>query len=269
MLSIDINCDTGELPELARDGTQDRLLDFVSSVNIACGAHAGDADLIEETIKAAKWRGVSIGAHPGYPDRANFGRVPLAMPIDELAGSITAQLIEFGEIADRCGAAIAHVKPHGALYNVAARDAGIANAIARAVARWRREVVLTGLAGSAMLAIFRAHGFTTAAEAFADRRYEPDGTLRSRKLPGFLVDDPAAAANQSLSIARDRVVEASDGSRIPVHATTICIHSDTAGSLAIAAGIRRRLEAAEIRICPPHLQGNRTVTVRERARKDF
>ncbi|MGH9631387.1 MAG: 5-oxoprolinase subunit PxpA [Bryobacteraceae bacterium] len=253
MILVDINCDMGELPELVRDGTQDRLLDIVSSVNIACGGHAGDAAIIEQTIEASLLHGVRIGAHPGYPDRENFGRVPLSMPFDELAGSIAAQLARFGEIADRCGAAITHVKPHGALYNVAVNDVETAAAIAQAVSGWRTGVVLMGLAGSQMLAVFEEHGFTTAAEAFADRRYEPDGTLRSRTLPGSLLDDPAAAADQSLSIARDRVVVASDGSRISLQAATICVHSDTPGSVAIAAAVRSKLEAANIRIGMPDL----------------
>ncbi len=183
MRRIDLNCDMGELPEAIADGTQEALMPSLTSVNIACGGHAGDEAMMKNTIEQAlRWK-VAIGAHPGYPDRANFGRLELDLPMEAVADSIFEQVRTLAGIAASCGARIAHIKPHGALYNQAAHNAQLASAIAQGVARWSREVVLVGLAGSAMLDAFRAAGFTAAAEAFADRRYESNGALRARKFP--------------------------------------------------------------------------------------
>jgi UPF0271 protein len=239
MTGIDLNCDMGELHELHEDGTQARLMRYVSSVNIACGAHAGDERLMAETVRDALNAGVAIGAHPGYPDRVNFGRIPLAMSAEDLRASILQQLRTLGKIV-----AFTYVKPHGALYNVAVHDRKVARTIALAVADWSHEARLVGLAGSAMLEEFAACGFRVIAEGFADRRYEPDGTLRSRKLTGALLTDPQEAAAQALSIARDGLVIASDGCRLPLRAETICLHSDTPGSTETAARIHQVLVSA-------------------------
>lgn len=229
MRHIDINCDMGEIPALLADGTQDRLLEYVTSVNISCGAHAGDPDTIEQTIRAAHLRQVNIGAHPGYPDPANFGRIALDMTPAQVSDTVFDQLKCFEEIAVKCGASITHVKPHGALYNSAAKDRALAQAIADGIARWRPHIPVMGLAGSLMLDVFRAAGFTPLAEAFADRAYEPDGTLRSRQLPGAMIHSPAEAAAQALRLAQSGTVD------------TICIHSDTRGSVDIAAAVRAAL----------------------------
>lgn len=249
MTSIDINCDMGELWELQNDGTQSRLMQYVSSVNIACGAHAGDERLMEETIREAMRAGVAIGAHPGYADRENFGRVAVALSSEDLIASIVSQLDVFGRIADRCGANIVHLKPHGALYNVAVKDRSVAEAIAAAARSWGRNVTLVGLAGSPMLATFAEFGFPTMAEAFADRRYQPDGSLRPRNLPDAVIADPEEAAEQVARLLRDHVVKAWDGTVIPLHADTICIHSDSPGAVATAVrihktGLVRRVPAA-------------------------
>ena len=228
---IDINCDMGEIPALLADGTQDRLLKHVTSVNISCGAHAGDPATIEQTIRTAHARHVKIGAHPGYPDPANFGRVALDMTTAQVADMVFEQLAAFEEIANRCGAVIAHVKPHGALYNSAVKDRVLAQAIAGGIARWRPHIPVMGLAGSLMLDVLREAGFTPLAEAFADRAYEPDGTLRSRQLPGAMIHDPAVAAAQAVKLAQSGTVD------------TICIHSDTRGSIEIAAAVRAALAA--------------------------
>ena len=156
---VDVNCDMGEIPALLADGTQDALLDCVSSVNVSCGAHAGDPDLIRATILAAIRKRVRIGAHPGYPDPINFGRVALDMDPGSLADEITRQLRWFGEVVEECGGQILHVKPHGALYNVAVRDQEVAGAISRGVAAWRESVILVGLASTSMLEVFRRDGF--------------------------------------------------------------------------------------------------------------
>jgi 5-oxoprolinase (ATP-hydrolysing) subunit A len=247
---IDLNCDMGEIPEAIADGTQEALMASLTSVNIACGAHAGDEDMMRTTVEQALRRKLAIGAHPGYGDRANFGRVELNLPPDAIAESVFEQVSKLAGIAEKCGARISHVKAHGALYNQAARDAAIAAAIANGVARWRRDMVLVGLAGSPMLGVFRSAGFAVAAEAFADRRYDPNGALRSRKFADALILDPAEAAAQALHIAEDGNVIASDGSEIRVEAETICVHGDTPGAVNIAAAVAQRLRDAGIALHP-------------------
>jgi UPF0271 protein len=239
----------GELPEAIADGTQESLMRSITSVNIACGGHAGDAQTMRTTIKQAlRWK-LAIGAHPGYPDRENFGRLELKVPSSEIANSVFEQVRALAEVAKRCGARLVHVKPHGALYNQAARNREIAQAIAQGVARWSRDVVLFGLAGSPILDVFREAGFTVAAEAFADRRYEPDGTLRSRKFEDALIRNPEEAAWQALGIAERGLVIASDGSEVAVNAQTLCIHADTPGAPEIAATVARTLREAGVRLC--------------------
>jgi UPF0271 protein len=245
-MRIDLNCDMGEVPKAIADGTQEALLAFVTSANIACGGHAGDEQTMQTTIGQAMQQGVAIGAHPGYPDRENFGRVELEMDVDAIAESVQKQVAAFGKIADRCGAKVVHVKAHGALYNQAVKDARICGAIVDGVARWRKDVVLVGLAGSPMLDCFREAGFTVAAEAFADRAYERDGTLRSRKLEGALIRDPEAAAAQALRMVEEHAVIAVDGSKVLIETQTICIHGDTPGAKQIAAAVAARLKNAGV-----------------------
>jgi len=245
-LKIDLNCDMGELPEAIADGTQEALMRSITSVNIACGGHAGDEQTMQTTIEQAlRWK-LAIGAHPGYPDRANFGRLELKLPLNEIAASIFEQVQALARIADRCGARVAHVKPHGALYNQAVQNRELAKAIAEGVARCSRDVVLVGLAGSPMLDVFQAAGFAVAAEAFADRRYEPDGTLRSRKFEDALIRNPQEAAWQALGIAERGIAIASDGSDISIDAQTLCIHGDTPGAPEIAATVASTLREAGI-----------------------
>lgn len=250
MRSIDLNCDMGEMPQAVADGTQESLIASVTSVNIACGGHAGDKVTMRTTVEQALRRNLAIGAHPGYADRANFGRVELDLPQDAIAESVFEQVSRLAEIAAKCGAHIWHVKAHGALYNQAARDAAVAEAIAKGVARWRRDVFLVGLAGSPMLDVFRRAGFAAAAEAFADRRYDRNGSLRSRKFADALILDPAEAAAQAWRIAENGSAVASDGTEIRVEAQTICIHADTPGAVKIAAAVAQRLRDAGILLRP-------------------
>jgi 5-oxoprolinase (ATP-hydrolysing) subunit A len=246
MRSIDLNCDMGELPDAIADGTQESLMPSLTSVNIACGGHAGDESTMKATIEQAlRWK-LAVGAHPGYPDRANFGRLELNMSPEAVSDSVHEQLVRFATVASASNTPVAHVKPHGALYNQAVHNHGLAQAIARGVARWNKEVVLVGLAGSPMLEVFREAGFRVAAEAFADRRYEPDGTLRSRKFEDALIRDPAAAAEQSLLIVESGRVATSNGSEVSVRAQTLCIHGDTPGAPKIAATVAGRLREAGI-----------------------
>ena len=250
MKEIDLNSDMGEIPELIQNGTQETLMRSLSSVNIACGGHAGDEMTMKTTIEQAlRWK-LALGAHPGYPDRENFGRIDLDMSPAAIAETVFEQVRAFADIAAKCGASVAHVKAHGELYNAAGRRQEVARAIASGVAQWSKEVVLMGLAGSPMLDIFRDAGFAVVAEAFADRRYEPDGSLRSRRYPDALIPDPRAAAQQVLRMVEHGTVTAVDGSEVRIDAQTICIHSDTPGAPTIAAEVAATLRAAGITLAP-------------------
>jgi 5-oxoprolinase (ATP-hydrolysing) subunit A len=248
MRTIDLNCDMGEMPEALVDGSQEALMRYISSANVACGGHAGNAEMMRATVEQALRHGVSVGAHPGYEDRANFGRNELQLAPEQVSSLVYRQILALEGIAEKCGTRIIHVKAHGALYNQAARNHKIARAIAEGVRRWNADVVLVGLAGSVMLEEFRAAGFPVAAEAFADRRYEGDGSLRSRKFEDALLRDPKQAAEQALRIVAQGSVIAAEGSLVPLSAQTICIHDDTPGAAEIAAAVHQRLKKAGISI---------------------
>jgi UPF0271 protein len=247
---MDLNADVGEDAAALADSREEALLRQITSANIACGGHAGDPATMEAVVRLAVRHGVAVGAHPGYPDRANFGRTVLDIPRDDLAASLYEQVRALGEIARRQGVSLAHVKPHGALYNAAASDPALAATIAAAAGRWSRDLTLVGLAGSDMLNVWRAEGFAVAAEAFADRRYEPDGSLRPRRFSDALLTDPEEAADQALEIAVRARVRAWDGVWVPIRAVTLCLHGDSPGAAATAAAIRRRLEAGGVRLAP-------------------
>jgi UPF0271 protein len=230
--TIDVNCDMGESADAVRGGLQESLMPWITSVNVACGGHAGDEGLMAETIATALKHNVSIGAHPSYPDRANFGRMSMKLGADELARSVGDQIRELARIAKSLKTELRHVKAHGALYNDAAYDPATAEAIAAGAALFSRELVLVGPLGSKMLQVFSSLGFRTAAEAFADRRYEPDGSLRARSFPDALITDPAQAAIQALKYAEGGKVQ------------TLCVHSDTPGALVIARAVAAGLDSA-------------------------
>lgn len=249
-LTIDLNADVGESFGVWPLGQDELLIPLVSSVNIACGFHAGDPRTIERTVALAVAAGAAIGAHPGYPDLAGFGRRDLDMAPDEVEAGVLYQVGALAAFARAAGSELRHVKAHGALYNRAATDAQLAEAIARAVRRCSADLVLVGLAGSTLLDAGRAEGLAVASEAFPDRAYEPDGTLRSRRLPGAVLTDSAAIAERALEMARDGTVAASDGTRIRIHADTLCLHGDTPGAVEHARTVRAALEAAGIAIAP-------------------
>ncbi len=223
---IDLNCDMGELEDAQHEAA---LMQYISSANIACGGHAGDEATMERTTRLALERGVKIGAHPGYPDRANFGRLEIPMTAEQIERTVFDQIERLDAVVRRLGGRIVHVKPHGALYNVAVHNAEVARAIGNGVARWNRQVPVFGLAASPMLDVWREMGLPVAGEAFADRRYEPDGTLRSRKFADALITDPAEAAAQAVRLARGGT------------ASTICVHGDTPGSVNILKACREAL----------------------------
>ncbi len=252
MKVVDLNCDVGEIPEMIADGRQAGLLAQITSANIACGGHAGNAEMMRATIEQAQAAGVAIGAHPGYEDPTNFGRIELQLSDEEIASSVHRQILALEEIASSCGARIVHVKPHGALYNQAARDTSIACAIAEGVARWNKSknVILMGLAGSVTPGEFRKAGFRVAAEAFADRRYENDGSLRSRKFDDAMLRTAEEAAAQALRIVQEGSVLSLSGHSVPLEAQTICIHGDTPGSLEIASAVNKAMRAAGIALRP-------------------
>jgi UPF0271 protein len=203
---------------------------------------------MKTTIEQALRWNLAVGAHPGYADRANFGRLELNLSSEAIADSVFEQVSALAEIAAGCRARVKHVKPHGALYNQAVGNRVLAKAIADGVARWNRDVILMGLADSLMLGVFREAGFQVAAEAFADRRYEPDGSLRSRKFDDALIHDPAEAARQALQIAERGIVTARDGTEVSLNAQTICIHGDTPGASKIAAAVSQTLRQAGIEL---------------------
>jgi UPF0271 protein len=248
MKTIDINSDVGERPEALADGSEEALIKLVSSASIACGGHAGDDESMERVIRLAMKHGVRIGAHPSFPDRKNFGRTEMTLPADEVRKFVAEQVGVLAAVARRCGARLSHAKPHGALYNMAVRDKTLSRAIASGVGDVDNSLSLFGLAGSQMLKVWDEEGFKTAGEAFADRVYEPNGTLRSRKFSDAIITTPELAAKQALSIARDGYVIAADGSRLSLEAQTICIHSDTPNAVEIARAVRRALEESGIHV---------------------
>jgi UPF0271 protein len=259
MTTIDLNCDMGEREDVAT-GRQESLMRYITSASVACGAHAGDEALMRLTLRQAlaareahrEANPVTIGAHPGYPDRQNFGRLDLEMPLACLEASIEGQVRGLASLAEEAGVEVRYVKPHGALYNRAAWDLELARAIARAVSRLGRDLALVGLAGSPALAVWREAGIRTLAEAFADRRYEADGSLRARRHDDALLRNPEDAARQALRIATRHEAVAWDGSVVRIEAETLCIHSDTPGAVEIARSVRRRLEDAGVKVCPWH-----------------
>ncbi len=248
MTQIDLNADCGESFGRWTLGDDAGVLRHVTSANIACGAHAGDPDVMRATVKLCRANGVAIGAHPGYPDLQGFGRRVLPMTPAEVFNAVLAQIGALAAIAKAEGAALAHVKAHGALYNHAAQNPPIARAIADAVAAFDRGLIFVGLADSGLIAAGAAAGLRVAAEAFADRAYEADGTLRDRKLPGAVLEDDAAALAQALGIAHDGAVITHDGQRLTLKADTICLHGDTPGAAARARALRAGLEAAGITV---------------------
>jgi 5-oxoprolinase (ATP-hydrolysing) subunit A len=248
--TIDLNADVGESYAAWTMGDDAALLPLVTSANVACGAHAGDPLVMARTVALARRLGVSVGAHPGYPDRDGFGRRDLPMTGEELRATVLAQLGALDAIARAAGVTLRHVKPHGALYTNAARDPALAQLIADCVRHVSPALVLVGLAGSALLDAGRAAGLAVAAEAFADRAYEPDGSLRSRRHHDAVHHDPAAAAAQARDLVVDGRVRAHDGTWVPVHADTLCIHGDSPGAPAIAAAVREALAAAGVVVRP-------------------
>jgi len=251
MRAMDLNADLGESFGQWRLGDDERLVEHLTSANVACGFHAGDFRVMEATVELCRRAGVAVGAQPGYPDLIGFGRRPMPFTPDEVESLVRYQVGALEAFCRAHGVEMQHVKPHGALYNQAAADPALATAIARATARFSRDLLLFGLASSEpMRSAAEDAGLRFVPEAFADRRYLPDGSLQSRSEAGSLLTDPADAATQAVGIA-DGSVTAADGSSVAVRAASICCHGDTPGAVEIARAVRAGLEAAGVAIGPP------------------
>lgn len=237
MLICDLNCDMGE-----GIGNDDAIMPFITSANIACGFHAGSSDMIRHTIAVALQHNVHIGAHPSFRDKENFGRKEMRLSEDKLYAIVLEQLIKIDLIAKEKGARLYHVKPHGALYNMAARDAKIATTIAQAIKDFNEELIVYGLSNSFLISEAEAIGLKTANEVFADRTYQDDGNLTPRSQPDALIEDAEQCIRQVLQMVKHGTVTTTSGKTVPVVADTICIHSDGRNALRFAQKINEALK---------------------------
>jgi 5-oxoprolinase (ATP-hydrolysing) subunit A len=242
---IDLNADLGE--GCAND---EAILDSVSSINVACAWHAGSAEEMLSLVRAARLRGVAIGAHPSLPDRANFGRREMSLPLTSIRAGLLYQIGAMAAIVRAEGGELAHVKTHGALYNQAARDPELAGCIARAIRDFNPRLKVMGLAGSLFIDALRAEGLTALEEGFADRRYTVDGHLVSRSAAGALIDDQSAMLAQVLSMVKSGTVTTQDGGLCRLHVDTICLHGDAPHALEFAKAIRTQLRQEGIEVAP-------------------
>jgi UPF0271 protein len=247
-MRIDINSDTGESFGAYTIGHDAGLFKSITSANVAAGFHAGDPSVLRDTIRLAKQHGVAVGAHPGLPDLVGFGRRELNVTPKEAEDLVLYQVAAVAGVAAAEGVKLQHVKPHGALFNMAVRDRNLSDAIARAVAAFDKGLILFGLPGSEILSAGRAAGLRVAAEVFADRAYEPDGSLASRRKPGAVIHDAGVVVARAVRMVKENAVNAIEGSLVTLEADTICVHGDTPGSDDLAARIRAGLEAAGITV---------------------
>lgn len=247
-MRIDLNSDLGESFGAWRMGQDEALMPAITSANIACGFHAGDPGVMRDTVQLARAHGVAVGAHPGFPDLAGFGRREIRCTPREIEDMVVYQVGALAAVAAAQGVRLQHVKAHGALYNMACRDEALAAAIAKATALLDPGLFLFGLPGSALLAAGAQHGLRTAAEVFADRAYNPDGSLVSRSRAGSVIDDTSRVVARAVRMARSRTVTTIDGTELAVQADTICVHGDTPGAAELAMAIRRALEEEHVRV---------------------
>lgn len=248
MYHVDLNSDLGESFGVYTIGNDSDVLQYVSSANIACGFHAGDPQVMQKTVAMAAARGVAVGAHPGVPDLVGFGRRKMAVTPQEAYAMVVYQVGALQAFTTAAHVTLQHVKPHGALYNMAAKDQTLAAAIAEAVYDVNPKLVLYGLAGSFLIREGKKRGLATASEVFADRTYQPDGTLTPRSQPDAMVTDENTAISRVLRMIQDGVVTAQNGEDIPVQADTICIHGDGIKALAFAHTITTALKANHIAV---------------------
>jgi UPF0271 protein len=245
--TVDLNCDMGEGMT-----TDKAIYPFISSANIACGGHAGDSDTMRRAVDAALQHGVAVGAHPSYPDRAGFGRTELPhLGLDELPEILTAQLEELQAVCSEFGTALHHIKPHGALYNRAARDPVVGEIICRVIAGFDPSLLLYGLSGSVLERQVQDFGLVFVSEVFADRTYQPDGSLTPRTESNALIEDPGQAVAQVLRMLKQGIVVTEDGP-VAIAAATVCLHGDGAHAVEFARAIHSALQHEGVRIAAPN-----------------
>jgi UPF0271 protein len=250
MPQIDLNCDMGESFGAWHMGNDEAVLEHVSSANIACGFHGGDPRTMRATVTAALARGVSLGAHPGFPDLQGFGRRTMSMTRSEAYEAVLYQIGALAGFAQAAGARLAHVKAHGMLYNMAAKDASLAEAIAQASYDFDRDLVFYGLAGSELIRAAERIGLQTASEVFADRSYQDDGNLTPRSQPGAMIEDVEVSIAQVKRMVFEGVVRSASGKDVAVKADTLCVHGDQPGAVAFARRIREELSREGVTIGP-------------------
>ncbi len=248
MLSVDLNCDMGESFGPWEMGNDAQLMNYVSSVNIACGFHAGDAATMRRTVEMAIEKGVAVGAHPGYQDLQGFGRRPMSLSPQEIFDIVLYQISALKGICEASGGKLRHVKPHGALYNQAAKDRPLAQAIAKAVQKIDADLIFYGLAGSFLISEAERAGLRTASEVFADRTYRTDGSLTPRSEPNALIENTEQAISQVLQMLTSQTVTAATGETVQIKADTICIHGDGEHAIDFARHIRRTLDEKGIAV---------------------
>ena len=248
-MKMDINCDMGESFGAYKLGLDEEVIKYITSANIACGYHAGDPLVMERTVSLAKDHGVSVGAHPGFPDLMGFGRRSMDATLAEIRGYVTYQIGALQAFAKAQGVRVEHVKPHGALYLMAVEDEGMSEAIVEAIASVDKDLIFVALAGSKgekMTRIGERIGLRVAYEAFPDRAYTPEGTLVSRRQPGAVIKDPDMVAQRALMMAKEGKVVAIDGTKIVLRPETLCVHGDTPGAVNLVKKIRETLTQAGV-----------------------
>lgn len=254
-MQVDLNCDMGESFGAYTIGADEEVMPLITSANVACGFHGGDPLVMRRTVRLAREHGVAVGAHPGFRDLAGFGRRPMQCTAEEIYGDVLYQVGALAAICKAEGVPLRHVKPHGALYNMASKDLALAQAIAAAVADLDPALLLLAQPGSALQQAGEAAGLRVIHEVFADRAYNPDGSLVARSRPGAVLKDPAAVAAQACRMVRDGKVTAISGETVDVRAETICVHGDNPHAVALIRRIREELTAAGIRIASPAATG--------------
>ena len=247
-MRVDVNADVGEGPAAASTGEDAALMPHLTSANVACGFHAGSPDTMRATVILARGHGVAVGAHPGFPDPEGFGRRELQFSPADVEDFVAYQVGALAAIAAAEGVRLQHVKPHGALFNMAVRDAALADAIARAAATIDRGLILFGLPGSEIVAAGARAGLRTAGEGFADRAYQADATLVPRHQEGSVIRDPEAVVPRVMRLVQEHVVDAIDGTRVSLTVDTSCVHGDTPGAARLAERIRAALSAAGVEV---------------------
>ncbi|MCL6610345.1 MAG: LamB/YcsF family protein [Peptococcaceae bacterium] len=250
MLQIDLNCDLGESYGRYRIGMDEQIIPIVSSVNIACGYHAGDPTVMRKTVEIAAAHGVSIGAHPGFPDLQGFGRRRMDIGPEDLTNMLVYQIGALQAFVKSSGLTLNHVKPHGALYNMAAVNRETARAIIKAVQMVDPNIILVGLAGSVLVTEGLKCGLKVASEVFADRTYRADGTLTPRGTPDAYIHDPEEAADRLTELISTGCIRAADGTLLKVSADTVCVHGDNEKAVQFALALRERMESAGVAIKP-------------------